>query len=135
VSLERCAICGELILFSKHYCHPAWLVWQLDDPERFNATTVYAYDPQAAVEKWADQEDSYGDYWIVQGGCPIVCVQRQGMGEDAPVEYHAVEGEMVAEYHAKQMQLADFKRELRSLVRRRSFWEAGRLYGQMHGIF
>jgi hypothetical protein len=54
--------------------------------------------------------------------------------EDAPIEYLAVEGETVPQYHAQQMTLADFKRELKSLVGRRSFWEAGRLYGQMHDI-
>lgn len=130
---RRCPECGEHIYGSYHKCYPEWYVWQLDDPDRFDQRKVRGYDAQNAVEVWAEQEDSFGDYWIVGGGNPIVCVQRAD-GTDGPIQYLAVEGETVPQYHAQPMGLDDFKRELRSLVRRHSFWEAGRLYGQMHSI-
>lgn len=133
MSFEMCLICGEFKYTNYHKCHPAWLVWQLDGETENDAITVYGIDAQDAAEKWADKQDSYGDYWIVQGGNPIVCV-RSASADDAPIEYLAVEGEAVPQYHAQQMTLDSFKRELRSLVRQRRFWEAGRLYGQMHDI-
>jgi hypothetical protein len=133
MSFEQCRICGEYKYTDYHKCHPSWHVWQLDGETVDDALKIYGYDAQDVAEKWADRQDSYGDYWIVQGGNPIVCVQRAD-DEDAPIEYLAVEGETVPQYHAQQMTLADFKRELKSLVGRRSFWEAGRLYGQMHDI-
>lgn len=134
MSIGYCPECGEL-KFSHHTCNPEWFVWQLGEPERFDQRKVRGYDAKDAVEKWAEQEDSYGDYWIVQGGNPIVCVQRADGSGDAPIEYLAVEGEPVPQYYARTMKLDDFKRELRSLVSWRRFWEAGRLYGQMHEIF
>jgi hypothetical protein len=133
MSFRQCLDCGEYLYTNYHKCSPAWLVWQLDDPERFDVRTVYGIDAQEAAEKWADREDSLGDYWIVQGGNPIVCVQRAD-DDEAPIEYLAVEGESVPQYHAAEMTLDSFKRELRSLVRSHRFYEAGRLYGQMHEI-
>jgi hypothetical protein len=129
-----CLTCGEFKYTSYHKCSPKWYVWQLDDPERFDQRAVHAIDAQEAAEKWADQEDSYGDYWIVQGGNPIVCVQAASGCDDAPIEYLAVEGETVPQYHAQAMTLDSFKRELKHLVRSHRFWEAGRLYGQMLSI-
>lgn len=131
MSFRVCLECGETIYGSYHKCYPEWYVWQLDDPERFDQRKVRGYDAQDAVETWAEQEDSYGDYWIVGGGNPIVCVQKVNGCDDAPIEYLAVEGEPVPQYHAEPMTLDSFKRELRSLVRSHRFWEAGRLYGQM----
>lgn len=133
MSFKQCLKCGEYLYTSYHKCLPAWLVWQLDGETVDDALTVRACDAEDAAEEWAERQDCYGDYWIVQGGNPIVCVQRAD-DEDALVEYLAVEGETVPQYHAREMTLDGFKRELKSLVRQRSFWEAGRLYGQMLDI-
>jgi len=130
MSYDRCKRCGEYGWTDRHRCPATWLVWQLDD-DPGDASTIYANDPGEAAEKWAEQMDSYGDYWIVQGGQPIVCVQRCG---DDEISYQAVSGESVPQYYSKALELNDFRRELKSLVRQHRYWEAGRLYGQMHDI-
>ena len=133
MSFRQCLKCGEYLYTSYHKCAPGWLVWQLDGEDENDGLTIYGIDEQDAAEKWADRTDCYGDYWIVQGGNPIVCVRRAD-ADDAPIAYLAVEGETVPQYHAQEMTLDSFKRELRGLVRSHRFWEAGRLYGQMHDI-
>jgi hypothetical protein len=128
---DRCDTCGEWKLFSTHTCHPAWKIWCIDhDETEDEAVTIYAYDADAAVEKWAEETDCYGDYAIVQGDTPTVAVRRAEQRE-APITYHCVSGESVPQYHAQEMKLDDFKRELERLVQRGSMRSAGKLYGQM----
>lgn len=132
---RRCETCHEWIWsFSKrpHVCPPAFEIWCVDDDEtEEDARTYYAHDANAAVEKWADMQDCHGDYYIVQGATPTLGV-RPAQPFDAPITYHTVDGEMVPEYHACEVDLDHFKRELLHLVRSSRMYEAGRLYRRMH---
>ncbi len=97
----RCTECRELKWEGEqHKCLPAYLVWYEghgDDPEEAN-DTVYAHNAAYAVEKWASEHDSYGDYTIVSGSPETVKVRSRGGGD---WETYEVSGESIPSYHAE----------------------------------
>lgn len=93
-----CRNCGEYIYESTaalhgrlHQCPPEWELIAEDELEHISVpgrtcrppewTLVYAYDEEAAAEKWAEEYDCNGDYAIV-GGSPAVVYTRKVADED-----------------------------------------------------
>ena len=104
-SIEWCKTCGSMILFPEkgHTCPPKFEVWYPDEGEtEFCAKTFYAFDPEEAVEKWAEWYDSQDGVPVIAEGkvSPRVCVRRAG--EEA-VETHVVCGEFQATYHSNEV--------------------------------
>lgn len=77
--MDRCPTCGEWDYGpGPHRCPTAWLVWCVDwDEDVYNVTPTYAWTPEEAAEKWAEEDDAGGDYTIIGGTEVTVCVARQ----------------------------------------------------------
>lgn len=63
-----CKTCNEYI-YDRHICPPKWKLWvpEAGDTEE-DAREVYATSPEAAAEKWAEEDDrNSADYSIVNG--------------------------------------------------------------------
>jgi hypothetical protein len=95
----ECTTCGQYVLHP-HTCPPAWLVWDPENGDEEGASRYYAYDPGVAVEHWAANEDSHGDYLIVQGA--TVTVLARLADSDEPVRSFKVTGESVPSYTATE---------------------------------
>ncbi len=61
MSLNRCPICGELLIWQNHKCDPAWRVWH-DDDLVINADLIFAKNEQAAAERFAEKAFYRGWY-------------------------------------------------------------------------
>lgn len=72
---------------------PIWEVWQDGgDPQE-----IQAADAEDAAERWADEDDAYGDYRIVGGSPADVHVSLAGSGVAQRIR---VTGEAVRSYSA-----------------------------------
>lgn len=87
---ERCSICGKRFFFERdrdeHVCDPVYHVLNVgyiagEEPtedEWEDASRVRARHVEEAVEGWAQQHDSNGDYEIVGGSEATVWVREPG---------------------------------------------------------
>ena len=99
MSIERCNICRELD-FGHHVCEPEFQILELPDPDDWgDAHRARGGDAAAAVERWADEHDSSGDYTIVSGSPATVIVRP--LGSPAEGEVMIVHGESVPSYRAQ----------------------------------
>lgn len=102
--LSHCPTCNALLLESevaRHRCPPEWEVWCSEDgEEREDARRIRARDEEEAAEKWAQRRDSDGDYSIVNGNYPVVCVASP---DGETVQRFEIEGSMVPEYWAHEL--------------------------------
>ncbi len=105
--LDRCGECKEVRWNGEsHRCLPAFLVWYEghgDDPEEAH-DVVHAYNDSYAVEAWASEHDSYGDYTIVGGSDETVKVRPRGETFEGKWVTFSVSGESVPSYHATKME-------------------------------
>ena len=117
--MSRCAKCGEWLLdYGKHECPPAWIVWCPEWDQTIHDTRpTFAYGAESAAEKWAESEDAGGDYTIISGDEPEVCVAlrseydrlveddgRREPPEGLEVRRFVVAGESVPHYHAREVE-------------------------------
>jgi hypothetical protein len=65
-----------------------------------NWCEVYAYDAEAAAERFAEQSDSDGDYTIIQNGSAEMWVRDA----DDNVTRWSIEAESVPEYRAYELE-------------------------------
>ena len=93
-----CGECRCLHVDGVH--HPLWTVWCPDyNEERMDVSPVRAATAPLAAERWAEGDDSDGDYTIVGGSPATVLVARTG---EEPTRW-LVSGETVAEYSAREI--------------------------------
>jgi hypothetical protein len=79
-----------------------WFVWEADSHgEDEDGSKVYALDAELAAEKWADEQDCYGDYTIIGGSEATVRVTPAEGGEPL---WFVVSGEYVPEYSARKIE-------------------------------
>jgi hypothetical protein len=99
--MSWCKTCGDYMLFpDSHKCPPIWECWCPDEGEtRDDPRMIRASDAEAAAEKWAEEDDRYGDYTIIGGNDATVCVAKPDNDE---VRTFVVTGESVPEYHAEE---------------------------------
>ena len=95
----NCPTCGE---FSYTY-HKCSLVWSVYSPDRgedeSDAVLVRALDAEDAAEKWAERDDSDGDYTIVGGSSvEVICISSAGVQTR-----WRVSGETVPQYYAREL--------------------------------
>lgn len=91
----RCRVCDQYYFDDEwHKCPPTFLVWCHDyDGDIHNAVKIRAHDHEQAAEKWAEQDDSYGDYTIIGGSDATVFVARASQYDEV-MEQLAQEGEI-----------------------------------------
>jgi len=83
-----------------HKCAPAWNVWRPDEQEQEDSRIFYSYNPEVAVEDWAEYDDAQGaDYRIVGGSEATVHVRPRGDTATEPLVF-IVHGEQTATYRA-----------------------------------
>lgn len=86
-------------------CWPEWDVWCLErGDERGDSRAILATSAENAAERWAERDDSGGDYTIVGGETVTVCVARVG---EERVQRYRVSGEAVPEYTAREVEEDD----------------------------
>lgn len=104
-----CKTCGTFMMYpDNHKCPPQWEVWSKDQGEtRLYARKVYANDAAEAAEKWAGEDDSYGDHDIC-GGHPETVFVAQSLGK---ISTYIVEGEVVPQYYARFVENSDGSEE------------------------
>ena len=102
MGIKECNFCGEYHWADAHHdCLPRFFVWCPDfDQGPEDSRAVYATNMEEAVEKWADESDSKGDYTIISGGGANVMAYKEGFNEDSAVKFE-VTGEAIPIYHAK----------------------------------
>jgi hypothetical protein len=88
-----------------HQCPPRWLVWDPDDSDEEHAIQFYGAEPEDAVEQWAEEADSNGDYSIVNGATVTVLVRMVGSSE--PARRFKVTGECEPSYTATEERIPD----------------------------
>lgn len=93
--LARCKICGDLLVgWKDHICNPKWWIRPEDDCE---AVAVFAWCAQAAVERFAEDQATFGDY----DGDPMEVTVWPDT-DRAKVQVFNVEGEMDIVYRATE---------------------------------
>jgi hypothetical protein len=98
-TFAKCSTCGEYAFMDKHKCHPLWEVYE-DGYTEEDLREVHGMDARDAVETWAAQWDSDGDYGILRSGSPIkVYVRPKGEKE---WQTFGVHGESVPTYSARE---------------------------------
>lgn len=80
-----------------------YVVWRPDyEQTREDGREIEAHSPQAACEKWAEQDDSRSaDYLIVRGNSAEVMVAE--LGSSLPPFRYSVSGESVPSYRATML--------------------------------
>lgn len=84
-------------------CLPAWIVRAADDDSAFDPKPIHASDAGEAAEKWAERDDSYGDYSIVGGNEIEVLVRPYDEPDAKPLRFR-VTGESVPTYTADEIE-------------------------------
>jgi hypothetical protein len=99
----ECPRCHEYDWLKRHRCKPIWLVFNPDHHEDWEeASRIHANSPQAAAEKWAEQDDcESAEYSIVAGTDAAVQVRRLDEPDTDPV-WWVVSGESVPEYRGQE---------------------------------
>jgi hypothetical protein len=84
----------------KHTCPPQWLVWNPDQGEtREDARPIYARDAEAAVEKWAEQDDNgSAEYSIAKGHAAVVHVLIHRPEDFGPIPARAEKFKVYGQY-------------------------------------
>lgn len=79
-----------------------YLIWDHDDQTIEDAKSIYGIDQDDALERWAEDMDSAGDYDIASGVYePEVCICKSDVGP--PARRYKIKGEMVAKYSATSL--------------------------------
>lgn len=94
----RCEKCGDYG-FMPHGC----MLFEVCREGEGEWSEQYGLDPEHALKRWAEDDDCYGDYTIVQAGerGELHMLIRQALHPDEVKRFH-VFGEMVAKYHAHE---------------------------------
>lgn len=107
---SRCETCGKYFFFERdrkhHKCPPKWQVWEDEggDEDRRWSNTIFADQAYEAAEKYAEQQDAYGDYTCI-GGTPMTVFVASDE-EATPVRFE-VTGEAVPEYTARELKTTE----------------------------
>jgi len=97
-----CPTCGRFILVKPHVCPPQWRCWAEEDETAEDASTVRAYNAEAAAREYADDYDSENEGFIAYECAECVfCVQSAAGGE---VLRFRVSGRMDPVYQARRIE-------------------------------
>ena len=98
-----CDTCGgHMITWVTHNCPPIWRA-RVPDHDGDDYREIRARDAEHAAEKYAEEYDQGGDYYVV-GGSPIDVIVADADGQNEKT--FNVKGEAVPQYTARE--ISDF---------------------------
>ena len=108
---DRCSTCEEWVWRNgEHVCPPKWLLWVPENGEtEADAREVYATSDEAAVEKWAEEDDRNSAEYSIARGTEVTVRLRYADDPERAERLHlpteeleaSVYGEYEPVYHAR----------------------------------